>query len=1366
MTITFHSYGRGGTETTLELDERQSSIVEKLNEPTRLDLTLTSETAPMIALGAHITYQGVTYYVTSEPTVRKEHSKLFVVETELETSIGLARHVILSNPVDKRASFDYTATATEHLQLAIDSLNGKFAADRISWSRGAVNCKDTTKHLKYDGITVWEALQQIREAYETDIFVDGSTISLGREGDKSNALPLAYGKGKGLLSGLERLKHNDDTTPMCLYVTGTKRNMTTGRLTLERSQLLKVTDTGTIQRNPTDLDGQIYTTDSTGQRIADYSADNVFDALYTEAVYTNEEIYPSHVSTIKTVTKVQDHFEVNSDLDYSKLRIDGEQMQVVFQTGNLAGRDFDANYYPSTGRIAIVPKEEDDTTLPNDTLCPKVGDQYIVTGIKLPSEYIKEAQRKLTDEALRHLVKLQRQRYSYKAEIDPVYLHNNHDKIAPQLTVGRYVHLTDPHIAVGNPYIRIVGKRTYLDRPYQPEIELSNEVEPPSLLASILDQIDNSSLLERLRNDMKGVEHLSVSINNLTSDATDIKRRLEGAEGAIDNKLDRSAFDSWETGDYSRRLSDIYETLAGKQAAGSYALTSELATSQQQAVAEAVKQAGALDDKQAEEYKKLLAGKQAAGNYALSSELESHKRATDKSFEALANHPLAVDKDGYWRIWSVKDNQYVTTQYPSRGQAGADGKDAGRYLGRAKRIHPDFNGNYLLEPEGSSWQTAKEGDYVYLVGDLSNRGGDKDTYYIVREHKSKTVWEVYDIKGRSPEVYLGSDNYLYVDGVKQRYLKGDPGDNGEAGHSPEIHVGEDDYLYVDGVKQRYIRGQQGEAGHTPELHVGEDDYLYVDGIKQRYIRGRQGEPGDSPSPEDVVRTSAFAERLSAKIEESEKIKSLEVDVRDAKQTATTSAQEVAGFGQELVRTKGLAQASYELSNDANASAADLSKRSLTADQRDEVAYLTSALPQLRSADGRKKLQALALQRYITLSSNGDSISAYLASDALTAVLKAGITNFGKPEEKENVAINHNGTGHFGNLYFEGNQIDFRIDQKTDPYLSVGATEANFIDNFLNSARVDNTPVSIRSTTLPDRNKLPDSSAYTLKRTFSVTNEGTRITISIDSLKVETYKPNKASLVLDEVVLDTWQGHVSTGIVRLPDGTIETNPTPVPYTASNLIYERTLSKGTHMIQIILESPNSSDKVTLSGVKVRQRYDTGLQQSLLTKSGLRLFGSPDRYLDVDYRKQYYNETPGSGVMIGWVNNPYTVRVKGGAKVDKITADELDMPGVPLCGASFDASGSQVKAFGKKAKRQGYNQAQAVYYDSGRFFRVYHSIGHTNYLPTVQVIGDNGNDINWNLTARIYAVNANDFAVRIITNGDNPIKHAFSFVAFKTM
>ena len=638
---------------------------------------------------------------------------------------------------------------------------------------------------------------------------------------------------------------------------------------------------------------------------------------------------------------------------------------------------------------------------------------------------------------------------------------------------------------------------------------------------------------------------------------------------------------------------------------------------------------------------------------------------------------------------------------------GKDGKNAGRYLGKASRIDTSLTSNYYSE-SSSSWKTAEEGDYIYLTTDSAN--WSKDTFYIVRERKSSTVWDKYDIKGHTPVFTLDNECRLLADNqlVSHQSLK--------------------------------------------------------------------GEPGHSPSPDEVVRTSRFAELLESKIKVSPSITDLAMGIdsnvdrlnkveavsQDNRMDLKAALGQIADNKNKFADYDGMLEAYGEEIDYYSGEVQDLSGRSLTAEQRDEVAYLTSSLPQLTNSNN-EKLQALDLQRYITLSRDGDSISAYLASDALTAVLKAGITNFGKPNEKENVAINHNGTGHFGNLYFEGNQIDFRTDQKTDPYLSIGAAEADFIENFLYSARVDNTPVSISSTTLPDSSKLPDSSAYTLARTFSVTNEGTRLTISIDNLKVETYKPNKAYIVLDGAVLDTWQGHISTGIARLPDGTVEANTTPVPYTASNLIYERTVAKGTHMIQIILESPNSSDKVTLSGVKVRQRYDTGLQQSLLTKSGLRLYGAPDRYLDVDYRKQYFNTAPGTA--LAWVTNDYTLRVKGGAKVDKLTADELDMPGVPLCGATFNESGGCINSFGERAKQQGGSVVQAYRAYNADFYRVYHSIGHTNYIPVLQVYGLYNNNHTQCLTTRIDAIDANSFAVRIVTTGNVSVKHSFSYVAFKT-
>ncbi len=1272
MTLTFYRYGSTDTTDTLELDETKSSIIDKLNEPTRLAAILTGETAPQIALGNYTTYGGNRYYVTKEPTVRKEHSRLYTVEVDLERSLGLARITILDNPVDHRTTFDYTGTATEHLQLIVDCLNAKYEEVGLKWTRGAVHCKDTVKHIKYDGATVLGAIQQIRETYETDISVNGETLSLGQTDDKTTAPTLAYGKGKGLLSGLERHKHTDDTVPSRLYVTGTKRNMVKGRLTLEKDVVLAVDlKNGAIERHPGGMsikpdERTLYRTDPTGQYIAEWSPTDKFANSWrrfpTEATYTNEEIYPSHVSTIQTVTKVKDHFEVNSDFNYTKLLIDGEQMQVVFQTGNLAGRDFDAKYFASTGRLAIVPKEEDDTTLPNDTLCPKVGDQYIVTGIKLPEQYIREAERKLTEEALRHLIKLQETRYSYKADIDPVYLHNNHDTIAPQLAVGRYVRLTDPQIAIGDPYVRIVGKRTYLDRPYTPEIELSNEIEPPSELTRVLNELDRQD-------------------NGLTS----ILDRLHGFGG-------------------------------------------ELAFSSERV-------------------------------HKLTSELESHKTATDKSFAELSDHPLTIDKDGYWQVWSVKDSKYLTTQYQSRGRDGQGGKDAAP-------IRPNLFCFGSLD-KNSREQGGLRIDEVTAGKKLSagtiNIHGGRDLTRVTTGVAVQLDLIIYRTARENGEfkrhltlrTMRPPNNVIYY--VSSKPYPEEPGTyhielicpiNKEQSQNPKelyIHAWLLDWgrgfldCELRNVKVEYL--YEGEPQmcsaylpHPDDLKVPLSSVvqdLREKGISNEvkellkadnnFVLATKGEAGHSPAPEEVLGTSRFAELLGSEVTEQVK------PVKDNLDTANTN-----------------------ISN--------LQKVALTPAQRTDLTYLTNSLQLLRSGSNGT-LEGLTLQRYIALSGNNKDISAYLASNALDAVLKAGITGFGTPNEREQVEITHAGTGHIGNLYFAGNQIDFRTSRDTDPYLSIGAEESEFIDNFLTTARIDNTPVSVSSVTLT-------TSTTSDERAVDVANDGTRLTVSIGDVNVATHRGATTRLTLDGEVLAEWRGDISiSGGGSVGGIVIEPQYSEKPYIASNLSYERVVKAGRHTLRIEIIKPTSGATATIRGLRVRRRYDTGAQQSALTKSGLRLFGSPDRYLDVDYRKEYEEYIPSMGASIPSKNH-YTARIKGGVKVDKLTADELDVPGVPLCGASFDASGSQINAFGKYANKQGSNRAQAVYYDSERFFRVYHSIGHTSYIPTVQVIGDTGGDINWNLTARIYAVNANDFVVRIITNNDNPIRHAFSFVAFKTM
>lgn len=308
-----------------------------------------------------------------------------------------------------------------------------------------------------------------------------------------------------------------------------------------------------------------------------------------------------------------------------------------------------------------------------------------------------------------------------------------------------------------------------------------------------------------------------------------------------------------------------------------------------------------------------------------------------------------------------------------------------------------------------------------------------------------------------------------------------------------------------------------------------------------------------------------------------------------------------------------------------------------------------------------------------------------------------------------------------------------------------------IADFVRSARVDDTPVSTSSVQLTTSSKV-------YQRSVDVADDGTRLTITIDELFADCYDLDYAVLTLDGSNLASWQGNTK----LRDDGQMTTDGKTgfirTPREWQNLAYERVVSKGRHTVR--LELIAKSGQVTFTRFKVKRRYDTGRQQSLLTRSGLRLFGSPDRYLDVDYRKKHYRFRPGQDITDSYIPNPYTVRIKGGAQID-----ELDTPGVPLCGASFNEAGTQIKAFGKRAKRRGQNEAQAVYDYGMNAYKVYHSIGNTNYIPMVQVSGWSSNNINWSLTPRVYEVSSNYFVVRILSNNDNPQTKAISYVAFKT-
>lgn len=678
-----------------------------------------------------------------------------------------------------------------------------------------------------------------------------------------------------------------------------------------------------------------------------------------------------------------------------------------------------------------------------------------------------------------------------------------------------------------------------------------------------------------------------------------------------------------------------------------------------------------------------------------------------------------IGDNGNWWAWDTTTENFVDSGTKAKG-------DSIRYLGETTRIHPDYNGNYL-SPDGSKWLTAVEGEYVYLVGDHERRGGDKDTYYIVRERKNKTVWEKYPIKGEPGKP--GED----VDPAQLETILSELGDAKTA---------------VGSLQKLTEKLQKGKLNiNALPYHLrwlldafNNGETTMAGGLLLTRIIGLSNQDGH------------ITAQLSGYNSPDGKVLRAGIDYN----VQRTQSRII-----DYLRKLGFNTSELSFALSVGASYAYDKLINWAKKQPEPYAKLM--------ADIRGRVVALPNQFKLT-----DEITITHHTDT----------------GRERVAIHHNGTGHFGEIYLQGNRIDYKTSPTAHPYLSVGSANATFIDDFVGSVRTDDTPIN------ESRVELEDEKRNAWIRTFEAIGDDTKVTITIDKLVANVYKYNGMTpgyrkvesflnLSLDGKLIDDWQGFLNIDHPKPEPNPFEPSPDPFeprphtptlnlmqnragggfverPAEASNLVYTLYVPKGRHTLKLAIVG-NNGGSATIEGIRLSRYYDSGATQTYIRGSGLRFFGSADRYVDIDYRDRLWREH-----ISYQFTNPYTMRVKGGLKVDRIEAEELDMPGTPLCGARFNQYGTEVKSFGKYKNRRGQNRASADYDNSQgmRCYKVYHSIGHTNYFPIVQLTGSHSNNDMWNLTPRVYGIETDCFYLRIFTNGDNPVKNGFSYVAFKTV
>ena len=437
---------------------------------------------------------------------------------------------------------------------------------------------------------------------------------------------------------------------------------------------------------------------------------------------------------------------------------------------------------------------------------------------------------------------------------------------------------------------------------------------------------------------------------------------------------------------------------------------------------------------------------------------------------------------------------------------------------------------------------------------------------------------------------------------------------------------------------------------------------------------------------------------------------------------------------------------------------------LSIDERKKLADLSSSFKTLtiqkETAGGKKEtLQGLSLNNFIELSNSSGQVTAYISGGgSKDAVLMAGITDYDTEDQKDQVAIYSNGTGHFGNLFFCGDRVDFKEQENDDPKLSITMKEAEFIETLLRKSRYDHTENSPENPITLDKDRKQFSFSIT------VPNDDTRLDIAIGHILCEVYSDMDESkgfrelrVLLDQEVLGRWSGSISYTITPNPFGggfNHETHYTPTE--VNNLRYTRYVARGSHTLSIVIYCTKDvnieSNTAQIKDVSMRGYFDAGIQQSLISKSGARFFGDADRYIDVDYRIF----PRGGGV------NPYLLRVKGNILFDRLTLEQpLDAPGCVLAGGEVNEYGQVIKSFGKYKNRVGYSEPKTSFSYDTKLYTIYHSIGNINYIPIVT-----SRSSAWADLPRVMSVDRNSFTIAFIneTNKVSDWRQPFIYTCYK--
>lgn len=241
-----------------------------------------------------------------------------------------------------------------------------------------------------------------------------------------------------------------------------------------------------------------------------------------EDVVVFEDVYPSRVSEITELWRSEEYadeteeqdgsvttetwrafvyqddlFNEGNPFDADAYMINGETLRITFQSGMLNGQTFEVRYIAESCGFEII--RDNDTLLPNDVVCPKIGDKFILHGFNIAmlsdeaTDYVDLAEQDLLAKTREYIKNLNLDPSTYRIPLACDFAQEHCADIpgAACFPIGQSVNIVYPEYFENGRKSRVIGFEIPLDIPYDNPIYIIGEKPQFSRIGAIEDKLNN-----------------------------------------------------------------------------------------------------------------------------------------------------------------------------------------------------------------------------------------------------------------------------------------------------------------------------------------------------------------------------------------------------------------------------------------------------------------------------------------------------------------------------------------------------------------------------------------------------------------------------------------------------------------------------------------------------------------------------------------------------------------------------------------------------------------------------------------------------------------------------------------------------------